>query len=268
VEAQAHEGVERMMKEALGLDTQGRRQLVGGLLNVSIEMKPSSKPHVWRPWETILKRDAVCPRCELDQSVYGLAVWCADCGGDIFSTHILGELNVIRAMLADVPRRRELLGERAAAKDVENALEDLVSVFEAVLKIDLQRFMQFNGVADSEIEAKMRRIGSRMQSVSNAQTIVPGHCNGNQLFADVSVLQKLDAMFQKRHPITHNLGVIDRKYLDRVRSGEAEGREVRVDQGEVERAAEVVFLVLEDLHLRLFPDSVRAAVSSPANAKP
>jgi hypothetical protein len=79
------------------------------------------------------------------------------------------------------------------------------------------------------------------------------------------VLQKLDAVFQKRHPITHNLGVIDRKYLERVRSGEAEGREVRVDQGEVEQAAEAVFLVLEDLHLRLFPDSIRAVVPSPTS---
>ena len=92
VEAEAHEGVQRMMREALGLDSGGRRQLVGGLLNVSIEMKRSPKPHVWRPWETILKRDVVCPRCTLDQSVYGLAVWCADCGGDISSTHVLGSL--------------------------------------------------------------------------------------------------------------------------------------------------------------------------------
>jgi hypothetical protein len=257
-----------MMKEALGLDSQGRRQLVGGLLNVSIEMKSPSKPHVWRPWETILKRDAVCPRCQLDQSVYGLAVWCADCGVDIFSTHILGEINVVRAMLADVPRRRDLLGERAAAKDVENALEDLVSVFEAVLKIDLQRFMRLHGVLDSEVDTRMRRIGSRMQSVSSAEAIVPDHCNGTQLFSGAAVLQGLDLVFQKRHPITHNLGVIDRKYLDRVRNGEVEGREVRVEPEEVQQAAHVVFLVLEDLHVRLFPDSVKAAGPPPLSTKP
>lgn len=264
VEAQAHEGVERMMREALGLDSRGRRQLVGGLLNVSLEMKPSSKPHVWQPWETILKRDVVCPRCTLDQSVYGLAVWCADCGADILSTHVLGEIGVVRAMLADVERRRELLGERAAAKDLENALEDLVSVFEAAVKIDLQRFMRLNGVSGPELETKMRRIGSRLQSVSQAQAIVADHCSGAQLFGDTSVLQKLDSVFQKRHPITHNLGVIDRKYLDRVRTGEIEGREVLVRQSEVEQAANTVFLVFEDLHLRLFTESVRA-VPLPGN---
>lgn len=35
--AQAHEGIERMLKDSLGLDSRGKRQLVGGLINVSIE---------------------------------------------------------------------------------------------------------------------------------------------------------------------------------------------------------------------------------------
>jgi hypothetical protein len=46
---------------------------------------------------------------------------------------VLGEINVIRAMLADVQRRRQLLGERAAAKQVGDgwaALHDrLVSAY-------------------------------------------------------------------------------------------------------------------------------------------
>jgi hypothetical protein len=114
----------------------------------------------------------------------------------------------------------------------------------------------------------MRRIGSRMQSVSSAEAIVPDHCNGTQLFSGAAVLQGLDLVFQKRHPITHNLGVIDRKYLDRVRNGEVEGREVRVEPEEVQQAAHVVFLVLEDLHVRLFPDSVKAAGPPPLSTKP
>jgi hypothetical protein len=263
--AQAHEGVQRMLKESLDLDSQGRRQLVGGLLNVSIEMKPSSAPQVRRPWESILKRDVVCPRCTLNHSVYGLAVWCADCGEDIFSTHVRGEINVIRAMLADVDRRRELLGERVAAKDIENALEDLVSVFEATLKIELRRFFLSQEVLETDVDANMRRIGSRMQSVSNAVGIVAEHCNGLPLFADATVLNALSLVFEKRHPITHNLGVVDRKYLERARSGGAEGKEVRVSKQEIEEAAEICFKVLEDFHLRLFPDSLPAALAS---AKP
>ncbi len=67
--AEAHEGIQHAVKDALGLDHSGRRQLVGGLINVSLELKSSTKPHVWPPWESVLKRDVLCPQCQLDQSV-------------------------------------------------------------------------------------------------------------------------------------------------------------------------------------------------------
>lgn len=47
---------------------------------------------------------------------------------------------------------------------------------------------------------------------------------------------QLSSAFNKRHPITHNLGVIDRKYLERARSAEDEGKEVLVSVEEVETA--------------------------------
>lgn len=259
VATQAHEGIQRMVKESLGLDSQGRRQLGGGLLKIGIEMKPSPIPPARRPWESILKRDLVCPRCTLDHSVYGFAVWCPDCGGDIFSTHVRGEINVINAMLADIERRKEQLGERVAAKDIENALEDLVSVFEATLKIELRRFFHAQGVTDSDIDRNMRRIGSRMQSVQSAVEIMAEYCNGFLLYADTKALDSLSRVFGKRHPITHNLGVVDRKYLERARSGDAEGEEVRVSEEEIEWAADICFKILEDFHTRLFPGSFEAA---------
>jgi len=43
-------------------------------------------------------------------------------------------------MLADIPRRRENLGRRIAAKDRKNCLEDTVSIFEAVLRALVRRY--------------------------------------------------------------------------------------------------------------------------------
>jgi len=60
------------------------------------------------------------------------------------------------------------------------------------------------------------------------------------------------ATFEKRHPITHNLGVIDRKYLERVRSGELEGCEVRITPQEVERTIEFCGKVLWKLYSEVF----------------
>ena len=64
--------------------------------------------------------------------------------------------------------------------------------------------------------------------------------------------------FAKRHPITHNLGGVDRKYLARVASGELHGREVRVSVAEVEAAIDATSTVLTTVYRRLFGDRERA----------
>jgi hypothetical protein len=254
VTREAMSGIQRVMKQALGLGSGGRRRLVDGLIKLDVEMKSSPPKYVWKPNEEILRRDVICPKCTLDHSVYGLAVWCPDCGEDIFPVHLLGEIRVIDAMVGDVDRRRQELGNRVAARDLENALEDLVSLFEATLKFEIRRYRKAKGDTEEQIDSAIKKIGSRLQSVSNAVSIVPPLCSGIRLFPTGSAEEaKLDRVFQKRHPITHNLGVIDRKYIERVRSGEAEGTEVRVEKREILETAQITYAVLSKFHTTLFP---------------
>jgi hypothetical protein len=185
--------------------------------------------------------------------VYGFATWCPDCGKDIFTTHVREEIRVIEAIAGEVDRRKKELGARVAARDLENALEDLVSVFETTLKMEINRFRKTKGDGNDAIDAAMKKIGSRLQTVSNAVAIIPELCSGILLFASGSDAEvKLDRVFQKRHPIAHNLGIIDRKYIDKVRSGEL-GTEVRVEKEEVLQTAQVLFSVLSEFHSKLFP---------------
>jgi hypothetical protein len=252
---EARSGIQRALGQALGLGSGGRRRLVDGLITLDVEMKSSPPAHVSQPYEAILKRDLVCPHCTLDHSVYGFGIWCPDCAKDIFKTHLQGEIRVIEAIVGDVDRRRSELGTRVAARDLENALEDLVSIFEATLKIELRRFRKAKGDSSDQIDLALQKIGSRLQSVSNAVSIVPQHFDGASLFGPGSTQESsLNRVFQKRHPITHNLGVVDRKYIERVRSGEDEGTEVRVEKNEVLETAQITYSVLSEFHLKIFPD--------------
>lgn len=254
VAREARSGIERAMREALGLGHSGKRRLVDGLISVDLEMKSSPPSHVWRPYEDILRRDLICPHCTLDHSVYGFGVWCPDCGKDIFTTHIQGEIRVTEAIIGDIDRRKKELGPRVAARDLENSLEDLVSIFEATLKMEIRRYRKSKGDGADQVDSVMKRIGSRLQSVSQAVTIIPEFCDGQLLFASGSDdAKKLDRVFQKRHPITHNLGVVDRKYIERVQSGEAEGTEVRVEMPEILDAAKITHAILSEFHNKLFP---------------
>ncbi len=119
---EAHKGVNDMVRDAFGLGASGRKKLGGGFLSMEISYKPGSLPYVHRPFEDEVRRDVICSHCTLDQTVFGLATWCADCGEDIFLTHIEAEITVTRLMLEDVERRQTLLGKRVAAKDLENCL--------------------------------------------------------------------------------------------------------------------------------------------------
>lgn len=60
------------------------------------------------------------------------------------------------------------------------------------------------------------------------------------------------ASFEKRHPVTHNLGVVDRKYLERAQAAEREGREVRVTNSEIDTLLTQVREALESVHTAIF----------------
>jgi len=222
---EAHKGVNNMIRDAFGLGLSGKKKLGGGIFSMEISHKPGPLPYVHRPFEEEVRRDVVCPHCTLNQTVFGLATWCADCGEDIFLTHIEAELAVTRLMLEDVERRQTQLGKRVAAKDLENCLEDAVSIFEAAMRLIARRAMIARGKSSEQIEACFKKLGNAFQNIDRAQKEVYS-IFGQDLFEE-STSEKLKAAFEKRHPIAHNLGVIDRKYM------EQEGREVRLTTNEI-----------------------------------
>lgn len=200
---------------------------------MQLSYKPASIPPVHRPFEDEVRRDVVCPHCTLDQTVFGLATWCSDCGIDIFMVHVAEELAVVRLMVGDIGRRDQLLGKRVGAKDLENCLEDAVSIFEAALKALVRRAMVERRTAKEEIEMRFKKIGNAFQGVARTREQLMDsfgfRIEADALWSDISI------SFEKRHPVTHNLGIIDRKYLERAQMAEREGREVRITPAEIEQ---------------------------------
>jgi hypothetical protein len=253
---EARQGVDRMLRNTLGLGASGSRKIGGGLVSIEMSVKSTPKRSVPRPFEEEVRRDVVCPHCTLAHSVYGLATWCADCGEDIFPTHVQAELAVVVMMVNDVPRRREAFGVRVAAKDLENSLEDVVSIFEAVLRVLAKRHLLDRGDAAEEVEKIFKRIGNAFQNVQRTAEIFRQHfaldpftvlASGERAF--------LEETFAKRHLITHNLGVVDRKYIDKARTAEREGQEVLVSEIDILNAADLSKRVFTEVHRRFFQSS-------------
>lgn len=246
----AIDGVNRMVKKSLGLNSAGKRKFDAGFFSIEMSLEPARPDYVSHPIEEELRRDIVCPHCGLEHSVFGLAIWCADCGQDIFLTHVNGEFQVLEKMLSVVDKRREELGARVAGRDIENAIEDVVSIFEAVMKIITSRHLIKQGAQLDEVMGVLeKQIRNQFQNIKSAQDIFRKHV-GIELFEGLSgqSLEVLNLVFEKRHPITHNLGVIDRKYLARVRSGELQGREIRVSSQEVLDVIEITRSVISSAY--------------------
>lgn len=242
-------GVHRMLGRSLGLGPSGKKKIGGGMFSLEISLKPAAPITVTRPVEDELRRDIVCAGCGLAQAVFGLASWCHDCGRDVFLQHVHEELVVIRKILADVDDRRQRHGARVAARDIENALEDLVSVFEAVMKHITREHLRRAGRTNEEIHAAMATVRNSYQNVASAKETFHMRVGGD-LFVEVAPNdeQLLREAFEKRHPITHNLGVVDRHYLRRAQTGELEGREVRVTAAEVTAAMEIAESVIRSAY--------------------
>ena len=259
LENEAVEGVQRMLRDALGLGASGRKKIGGGLFSIELSTDPVRPRYISRPVEEELRRDLRCPTCGLEHAVFGLASWCPDCGADLFLHHVHEELEVTRKILDAVEARCEALGARVAARDVENAIEDAVSLFETVLKLITRRVLSSRDMATPDIDEVFRRqIRNTYQSIDSAAATFRAQV-GEDLLADLSDEQReqLESVFEKRHPITHNLGIVDRGYLRRARSGELEGREIRVTAIEVREAVDLAERVLQGAYRRACDGSGR-----------
>lgn len=185
----------------------------------------------------------------------------------IFLSHIKAEVAVTLQMLGDVQRRSELLGKRVAAKDLENCLEDGVSIFEAAMRALVRRALSKNGEAAEDIERRITKLGNAFQNIGRTRHQMA------ELFA-VTVPEDgawgvLATAFEKRHPITHNLGVVDRKYLERAKAAERHGREIRILATEIEQMLAAMSEAIAFVHGSLFPvqlppaDDDRSVISAP-----
>ncbi len=252
---EVEQGAARMIRDAFGLDSSGKRKLGGGFLSIEMSLERPKARSIGRPIEEELRRDVLCPHCGLEHAVFGLATWCSDCGKDIFMVHVAEEFRVIQKILGDVDTRKAKLGARVAARDVENALEDTVSIFEAVSKIITRSYLRSQQKDPQEIEEVFnKQIRNSYQNISTAIEAFRKY-TGAELFDGFSdqEVQMLKSLFEKRHPITHNLGVVDRKYLGKAMSGDLEGREVRVLVSEVMEAIDLCLRALQNAYSKTMP---------------
>lgn len=151
-------------------------------------------------------RELVCDHCGRDYAVYAISLFCPDCGAPNIGLHFAREVELVgrQVDLADGLGKEQ---EELAYRLLGNAHEDVLTAFEATLKVAYR-----HGVREKGLTTK---------PVGNAfQNIEKGRERFKQLDFDpysalaAADLKVLELNIQKRHVIGHNLGVIDEKFAE------------------------------------------------------
>jgi hypothetical protein len=211
-----------------------------GSFGIGISMKVTGQPrpiHHYR--EKKLETEVVCDQCTLRYTIYGVFGYCPDCGVHNSLQILNKNLDLVEKLLAVAKTQDAALAQNL----IENALEDCVSAFDGFGRETCRVF-------SSKATQPEKAIEIRFQNISTARERV------RELFAvdfasslTTDDWMKVQRAFQKRHLLSHKMGVVDEAYLSA--TGETRsflGRKVPLAGAEI---AELV-VRLRALGLELF----------------
>ena len=203
-----------------------------GGFGIGISMKVRGQPTPIRHYrEKQLETEVICEQCTLRYMIYGVFGFCPDCR-EHNSLQILDKNMELVLKMLDMAQSAE--GE-LLNRVVENALEDCVSAFDGF------------GREICRIHAKKSSDPAKAEKVS-FQNLDGAKHNFNGLF-NLNLSSGLNSDewkaavrgFQKRHLLSHTMGVIDDEYVRK--SGDIQavpGRKINVDAEEVRELVRIV----------------------------
>lgn len=215
--AAAEQYAASMFEEMLGKAFGGQPRSSSRRSGISIEYKPGNPPRrrslpvLHEVEET--RRTMQCRACEEVTAVYGLAIYCPNCGrlapaqqfGELIRMHRDG-LAALDALPRDVKRRLGETGVMAAT--YENTIKDGFGALETFLRTHFEV-----GAPDVSLQG----MGNVFQRLADAADLYREH-----LGVDLPALLGADGWehlvqaAEIRHILVHNSGIVDAKFLNRL----------------------------------------------------
>lgn len=195
-----------------------RYSFKGSFLSMSIKFQATPAPIRYYA-EKQLQENVLCENCGCEYAIYGMFAICPDCGEHNLFQIFAKNLNLVKKQVELEGELYSKFGENNRAeidslmkdigiKLVENACEDTVTVFESFFKKAYK--INKHKVADPSLALQ----GNPFQSLDRTKDIFFVQF-GLDIFSGLAAddIDKLYLLFNKRHVLIHNLGVIDQKFL-------------------------------------------------------
>ena len=225
----------RKVQEAISHDLEDmardfNRRTQGSLFSIKISVKASSSP-LRHFTEQELETNVVCGNCTLQYSVYGVFAFCPDCGQHNSLQILNKNLELVIKMLDLSVDAEVALAERL----IENALEDCVSTFDGFGREVCRVYSKTSADPAKAEKISFQNLDSARQNIKDVFAFD---------LADGLSLNEWKAAvrcFQKRHLVSHKMGVADDDYIHK--SGDAQavvGRKISIGAQEVRDLVQIL----------------------------
>lgn len=162
-------------------------------ISIGITVKGSPEPIIYYS-EKELEEKIICANCDLDYTIFGIFGYCPDCGINNSYQIFKKNINVILKMI-DKLSANDLDIQN---KVIENALEDIVSTFDAFgreLYTKINQKISFQDISKACEKVK------KDLNIDISEDFEPDQWNF------------ITQQFQKRHLISHKMGIVDEEYI-------------------------------------------------------
>jgi ribosomal protein L37E len=185
-------------------------------------------------WETEIQ----CEKCGTRYSVIGSAFFCPCCGYNSAISAFNDSLDSIRKMIDSLPEMRSLLTTRYNKDSAETMCRGML---EGTIGDMVSAFQKFASCKYEELSETTARVND-FQIVGKGSELyrsISGRDYSEWLSANE--LESMNTMFQRRHLIEHNNGIVDQRYIDK--SGDTTysvGRRIIVKEADAYRLLDIL----------------------------
>jgi len=164
------------------------------------------------PFDKALERDIVCSKCNASYAVIGSAFFCPVCGENTVVASFASAMSNISKALDALPAVKKTFEESGGidfAKDhirhlIEGSVGDIISAFQSFA---LRLYEDLGGQGAKPNDFQILDKGSKLFECLTGKNYAE--------WVSADQLKFMLLMFQRRHILEHNNGLVDQKYLDK-----------------------------------------------------
>lgn len=235
---------DNMLRKTIGSTNSRSRS---GFFNVRLEYKSGRIPNIRNYAEKELQRVVDCDQCGKKYAVYGIAKFCPWCGMGNLKVHLKRSIEIIKSLLEFQDEIIKKKGKESGYHLLGNCLEDCVSLFEGFMKLIYKQFLE-KKYDKLECSNKIAKIHNSFQNLSKTRKIFKKELD-IEVFSNINKKEFdfMDFQFAKRHVITHNLSLVDKKFKTQVNTWQASGQDINLKAIDITQLLNLIGKVIESL---------------------